>query len=87
MDEALQIQIRERTNQRRIRRMRQARNARPVKTRKGAEPVIVVMTPEEGLVLLNAYSNPRKGKKKKGNEDDEVVNADAMEEKTPIVRK
>jgi hypothetical protein len=42
------------------------------------------MTPEDGLALLNAYSNPKKSKKKKGNEDDEVVNADAMSDNAPI---
>ena len=48
--------------------------------------MIVVLTPEEGLALLNTYSNPKKAKKSKGNEHDEVVNADAMSE-APIIKK
>jgi len=87
MDEEQANRIRERAAARRDRRIRQIRNARSKpKSRKGDDPIIVVMTPEEGLTLLNAYSNPKKSKKKKGNEDDEVVNANAMSDNAPILQ-
>jgi len=42
------------------------------------EPIILTLTPEEGLALLNDYSNPKRVNKQKG-KDSDICN-----EKTPF---